>query len=67
MLWTTSQKPAWVEGGPVNTEGFVGGTSSYMLLSVPSYLYMTELFMDEVPWRYLLIRMKDPDDHATID
>ena len=38
-----------------------------MLANVPSYLHMTEMFMDELPWRYILIRMKDPDDHATID
>ena len=28
---------------------------------------MTEMFLDEVPYRYLLIRMNDPDDHETID
>ena len=38
-----------------------------MVVNIPTFLQMTELDMDEVPWRFLLINVKDPDDHDLID
>ena len=56
VIWTTDLKPDWSEGG-----------TDYMVVNIPTFLQMTELDMDEVPWRFLLINVKDPDDHDLID
>ena len=50
-----------------NKMDYVDGKKDYMLINIPSFLYLTNIVMDEIIWEYLLIRMKDPDDHATID
>ena len=46
---------------------YAEGEFDFMFLNIPMFLYMTEISMDEVAWRYLLIRVKDPEDHALID
>ena len=56
VIWTLKEQPDYAEGD-----------FDFMFLNIPMFLYMTEMSMDEVAWRYLLIRVKDPEDHALID
>ena len=38
-----------------------------MMINIPMLCYMAEVDMDEIVWDYLLIRLKNPADHALVD
>ena len=57
MIFSLYQQPDWAsdEGG------------NYFLTSLPTFNYMSDQVMNETHYKYLMIRMKDPNDHKLID
>ena len=43
------------------------GNKNYLYMSLTKYSYLAEKDLDEIPFKYLLIRLNDPSNHALTD
>ena len=58
-IFTTTRQPDYILE--------LANTKAFGLIQIPLWLYITDSVMDDLPLSKVLIQMKDPDDHDTID